>query len=1644
MPILNLPDTIEIPFESLTNEQRELIHTVMTGTGLQNPLSSKIDSAIEHCDREISIIESFGNECMVSDQQKQDIVYLLGLLKFNLDIFKKHTNEISGSNINSIDVFFQRLSTAGTYTNIMKSITGLNKERYSFVFHSLMGAGDDCLDRILREFSGDCLPGGTVCGNISSRSGILGLSTGICNRPDVAISVISCFINSLIDCIQDAIDADNLHYCQAQSIIENYQASRRIADDAISDPIIGHIIDSMFATPQLKEALINIRNSEEDALQQTAVFFPEFGFTRRELVSGGDTCGCCEPNWIDVLVDITPDCLGTPVIVVGPPGPTGDPGVDAPPGVTGPPGAPGLTGCCLPDQDCWDEAEFGACCVSGYCLEVTDNQCFFYGGLFAGDYTTCAETIELCLQDNSMVCGNDAQCAEGLYCCGGYCTLPCEHSHCSICPPCSTFDDCTEGCGGQPPCDVQYPGEPGIICCNGYCRPQCLSGGCPDCQGGCCDYPYVCCGGSQCCNPNDCCNGQCCPPTYTCCEGGCCDGNCCSDGTCCEFECCGDTCCGQDAPCCFNGSCVPLCDDFTCPDSETNPCNFGCGCEDNTQICCGINCEDPCIFNDGSECLNDGTDVHCPNAGGVTSDVNPINGCHDFNLNNNGCGCPDGYKDCGLGCCPELYCCQEDGDCLPPCNGGGCPCENDNCCTGECCAEQNEVEPFGCCDGEYNTCCPGAPGNCCEGELNTCRDGHCCDADQSGDPPYYAWCDGRCEGTSDPCTSDGNCEPGVSCVGGRCEQLCQNEEWVGDDEWYCPDSCITLGPSGGGADGGMNRCCELQCITGTGVCATCCSGMTGVIDQFEVGDQYEDYNGGSCCPPNYNCNQKEMGGILCCPSDKVGSKAGNRCCEPNDLCCIDYECRCGHAGQGAVCCWDDITPLGTGQTPKGDPGIGDIARCLGHCYNPVCETDDNGNPPPEDCPSNTSTVSGICCQCTTGGEGAQSPCGENKEFCVDSKGNGSCCKEGQICCDGICREYSENGSCCYSHLTDKYYYCETGCCDGLDSNGAVVCIPTSTDTPLESTLDLDLILLTLPDAIPIDAPVGQWHLTWFLWFIDTGVPYVVQVNEADPLESLDWVHLGFPEYVRIAWDWLVVQFGYQWDINTLNAILAMWGTGGIVGEDIPPSIAPNAEPIASTIINGGTLGITRKPLHQNACPPSYGYSLTPAKDVKQYNRTYGAILQKDVSYSIEVEKTFDDMGRLISYQVNTTEKSLLTPEEECVENPNTHWMPRTSNRVGYCMQGATHGTQTTSTTTSSGYGSTTSSGYGSTKPVVGGQDELSTDIPLSTPCADHINVMPVEFQIINFVADDGLKTDERVVTNQSDSKSKISKAEKISTPQLGVAGYSPPNATNTTIKGSVKATIQSDGNMGEAPLITFVSGSNIRLDTNDKASFVRISVDDLNLYELVDVDDDTVKEPSDDDILYWDNNAKLWKARQQMGTTGNIGPLGGSNYEILFNATGGASGNSNLTYNYNTNTFGTTADVYFYSGFTAGSMCSFDDNVVQGAKLKDYSEVVTAHSITSGNLTLDIEDGNVHTVSIDALISPTLAFSNPIASGDASSLTLFITDGATSGGITWPTSVKWSGGTAPSLSASGTDVVSFTTIDGGTAWYGFVGGIGFS
>ena len=110
------------------------------------------------------------------------------------------------------------------------------------------------------------------------------------------------------------------------------------------------------------------------------------------------------------------------------------------------------------------------------------------------------------------------------------------------------------------------------------------------------------------------------------------------------------------------------------------------------------------------------------------------------------------------------------------------------------------------------------------------------------------------------------------------------------------------------------------------------------------------------------------------------------------------------------------------------------------------------------------------------------------------------------------------------------------------------------------------------------------------------------------------------------------------------------------------------------------------------------------------------------------------------------------------------------------------------------------------------------------------------------------------------------------------------------------------------------------------------------------------------------------------------------------------------------------------------------DQIISAPVMKDYSESTQAMVAHDVDLTL----GNVQTYTLSG--NQTLTFSNAPASGKAGSFTLIVTNGA-SATLTWPTSVDWAGGTAPTLTASGKDILTFTTIDGGTIWYGFAAGL---
>lgn len=84
---------------------------------------------------------------------------------------------------------------------------------------------------------------------------------------------------------------------------------------------------------------------------------------------------------------------------------------------------------------------------------------------------------------------------------------------------------------------------------------------------------------------------------------------------------------------------------------------------------------------------------------------------------------------------------------------------------------------------------------------------------------------------------------------------------------------------------------------------------------------------------------------------------------------------------------------------------------------------------------------------------------------------------------------------------------------------------------------------------------------------------------------------------------------------------------------------------------------------------------------------------------------------------------------------------------------------------------------------------------------------------------------------------------------------------------------------------------------------------------------------------------------------------------------------------------------------------------------------------------IDLATGNLFTKTISG--ATTLTVSNVPATGTAASFILELTN-AGSAAITWFSGVKWAGGTAPTLTAFGVDVLGFYSHNGGTTWRGML------
>ena len=103
-----------------------------------------------------------------------------------------------------------------------------------------------------------------------------------------------------------------------------------------------------------------------------------------------------------------------------------------------------------------------------------------------------------------------------------------------------------------------------------------------------------------------------------------------------------------------------------------------------------------------------------------------------------------------------------------------------------------------------------------------------------------------------------------------------------------------------------------------------------------------------------------------------------------------------------------------------------------------------------------------------------------------------------------------------------------------------------------------------------------------------------------------------------------------------------------------------------------------------------------------------------------------------------------------------------------------------------------------------------------------------------------------------------------------------------------------------------------------------------------------------------------------------------------------------------------------------------------------YQETYVAKSAAS-TVTCDLATGTSFSLTMDQ--NTTFAFTNPPGSGTAFSFTLFVTQHSTAVTLTWPNTVDWAGGSAPDAAGNNeVQAYAFFTRDGGTTYYGFLGG----
>lgn len=130
------------------------------------------------------------------------------------------------------------------------------------------------------------------------------------------------------------------------------------------------------------------------------------------------------------------------------------------------------------------------------------------------------------------------------------------------------------------------------------------------------------------------------------------------------------------------------------------------------------------------------------------------------------------------------------------------------------------------------------------------------------------------------------------------------------------------------------------------------------------------------------------------------------------------------------------------------------------------------------------------------------------------------------------------------------------------------------------------------------------------------------------------------------------------------------------------------------------------------------------------------------------------------------------------------------------------------------------------------------------------------------------------------------------------------------------------------------------------------------------------------------------------------------------------------------------------SGATFSNTVNVNSNTLYKPTLQYYNEPTLSPGISGNTLSLDLSLAQVFNVSLNAGISSFIVTNVPQTASRAIGFSLFLTADGTARGISWGSTVKWPSGIPPTLTTTNnkTDILSFTTLDGGTSYFGSVAG----